>query len=523
MSRQLDKVIAPLEVIIRCLIRSHLNSNKTKVIYKTLEPKENQHDVSVMRLRYTDESFCINHGMSLTTPPSFAGLLRLNKTIVDGVNQWAKSGISVDDEDEPTATCNGISVEIKPTPLDANQKPIDDDVEVDVDANDGSYPMHADLLYNQTYGRDEHLNVRVMKYAKMLTKRTSYRLTNTIGGTALKDQEIGDEYYHKYSTHPKLSIIIPYEKDNRQVRLLAEKVLKQAQGKPVEVIFINDSSTDVTNLMHVLNQYPMEYEHYGQDKKGMSVARNHGVEVARGNYVWFLDLGTSLMEGAVDAVLDAVSKGDYEVLVFQGSDEIEGRNAKDNTRCCYNGDTIKECRGVDFILNHYSCSPAQLFIIRSDFMRDNGFTFEDSNLPDQLLLPRLLLSTDKMLLVPFQTCHFRSELMFSPERMPDILAVIKRYQADLLSTQDATKRQALSLLQLRMLPHVFEDPNRKQMLDNYRVWDMKVHIPIFRKILKNNFYQIQNVKGCLKWLCWFIGPKFYKWVEWRRTRIFVWK
>ena len=156
-------------------------------------------------------------------------------------------------------------------------------------------------------------------------------------------------------------------------------------------------------------------------------------------------------------------------------------------------------------------------------MRDNGFTFEDSNLPDQLLLPRLLLSTDKMLLVPFQTCHFRSELMFSPERMPDILAVIKRYQADLLSTQDATKRQALSLLQLRMLPHVFEDPNRKQMLDNYRVWDMKVHIPIFRKILKNNFYQIQNVKGCLKWLCWFIGPKFYKRVEWRRTRIFVWK
>ena len=60
--------------------------------------------------------------------------------------------------------------------------------------------------------------------------------------------------------------------------------------KYIEIILINDGSTDESEKIckqYILNHNNIKY-HY-QDNQGVSVARNKGINLATGDYIYFLD------------------------------------------------------------------------------------------------------------------------------------------------------------------------------------------------------------------------------------------
>jgi glycosyltransferase involved in cell wall biosynthesis len=87
---------------------------------------------------------------------------------------------------------------------------------------------------------------------------------------------------------PRFSVVIPVYNAERFVGAALESVLAQTYGA-AEIIIVDDGSSD--NTAKIVEQYSdrMSIFYARQQNMGPSAARNHGVSLARGDWIAFLD------------------------------------------------------------------------------------------------------------------------------------------------------------------------------------------------------------------------------------------
>ena len=84
----------------------------------------------------------------------------------------------------------------------------------------------------------------------------------------------------------KISVIIPTFNRKYVLQRAIESVVNQTRP-PIETIVVDDGSTDGTKDW-LVNSFP-SIRYIYQDNKGVSFARNRGIEVSKGSWVSFLD------------------------------------------------------------------------------------------------------------------------------------------------------------------------------------------------------------------------------------------
>jgi len=85
---------------------------------------------------------------------------------------------------------------------------------------------------------------------------------------------------------PRLSIVVPTYNCTRYIKRTIESILMQTYSS-YEVIVVDDGSTDDTRI--VLQNYQNRIKYVYQENKGVSAARNYGIQLARGEFIAFLD------------------------------------------------------------------------------------------------------------------------------------------------------------------------------------------------------------------------------------------
>src|SRR5690554_3305849 len=87
-----------------------------------------------------------------------------------------------------------------------------------------------------------------------------------------------------------VSVIVPVYNRAHLVSACIESILSQTY-EPVEIILINDGSTDNTLqlLTEYEQQYPQQIRVIDQPNQGQIVARNNGIKIAKGEFIAFLD------------------------------------------------------------------------------------------------------------------------------------------------------------------------------------------------------------------------------------------
>lgn len=87
----------------------------------------------------------------------------------------------------------------------------------------------------------------------------------------------------------KISIIVPVYNEELYIRQCIESLINQTY-KNLEIIIINDGSVDQSlNICDKLSQKDNRIRLFSQGNSGVSTARNHGLDVATGEFIFFLD------------------------------------------------------------------------------------------------------------------------------------------------------------------------------------------------------------------------------------------
>lgn len=114
---------------------------------------------------------------------------------------------------------------------------------------------------------------------------------------------------------PLVSVIIPFYNLESCVTYCLDSVLCQTYHR-IEVICIDDGSTDGTlELLRAYAAHDFRVICFAQDNSGQAVARNKGVELAKGDYVAFIDGDDYVAPNYIEALVEGLDSGEYSLAI----------------------------------------------------------------------------------------------------------------------------------------------------------------------------------------------------------------
>ncbi len=115
----------------------------------------------------------------------------------------------------------------------------------------------------------------------------------------------------------KLSVIIPVYNTAKWLGECLDSILRQ-KAFDLEIVCVDDGSTDESpEILRTYSERDSRIKVITQENRGLSAARNAGLETARGEYIWLLDSDDTINPDSLESVRQAVEKyGKPEVVCF---------------------------------------------------------------------------------------------------------------------------------------------------------------------------------------------------------------
>lgn len=135
-------------------------------------------------------------------------------------------------------------------------------------------------------------------------------------------------------TNPKISFIVPVFNFENYISKCIESIVNQNCDE-IEVLIIDDGSTDATgDVCDALAKNDHRIKVVHKQNNGVSAARNTGLEIARGEYVVFVDGDDYLARDFSDYMLQLVlrSNSDFGVSLNCFCNKNEEQIREDHTR-----------------------------------------------------------------------------------------------------------------------------------------------------------------------------------------------
>ena len=116
----------------------------------------------------------------------------------------------------------------------------------------------------------------------------------------------------------KLSIIIPAYNAENYIERCIDSILDQQYNNEIEIIVVNDGSTDSTEgiLENYCRKYPTIFKIVTKENGGVSSARNAGLDVATGDWIWFCDADDYIVRNGLSYVLDNFVDDSIDICTF---------------------------------------------------------------------------------------------------------------------------------------------------------------------------------------------------------------
>lgn len=121
-----------------------------------------------------------------------------------------------------------------------------------------------------------------------------------------------------------ISIIIPVYKVEKYIGKCIQSVIDQTYNEGVECIIVDDCSPDAS--MEIVERMVNDYNgpilftiEYRKKNGGLSAARNNGIKMAHGTYLYFLDSDDWLLPECIERLMDTACKYPQAEIVQAGA------------------------------------------------------------------------------------------------------------------------------------------------------------------------------------------------------------
>lgn len=200
----------------------------------------------------------------------------------------------------------------------------------------------------------------------------------------------------------KLSIIVPIYNVEKYLPKCVDSLLNQdIPQEEYEIILVDDGSQD--NCGKIADEYAAKFSNIRvihQENGGLSVARNTGIDAAKGEYIQFVDSDDYLEPNVLGGIVAKIESDGLDVLRFDYQNVNESHKVfqpyKDIKPFVDLRDEI--CDGLTFLIDRlgYACYAWQ-FVIRTGLLKDNALFFKPGiYFEDTEWTPRMLICADSV-------------------------------------------------------------------------------------------------------------------------------
>ena len=202
---------------------------------------------------------------------------------------------------------------------------------------------------------------------------------------------------------PFFSIIIPVYNVEHYLEQCLDSVVNQG-FRSWELICINDGSTD--RSINILKDYSDKYAQISIktiNNSGTAVARNRGINLAKGQYLLFIDSDDWIGPDALQIIYDAVKNNPMDILSFNGHLYYEDSGTTETDE----GQMVRNINGWDYYNKHvlrprkfhFVCVVIRAYSL--SFILDKGLFFRAGVLhEDNLFMPQAFYHAEKVAEIP---------------------------------------------------------------------------------------------------------------------------
>ena len=118
------------------------------------------------------------------------------------------------------------------------------------------------------------------------------------------------------NSQKKVSIIIPAYNSKRLLKTTLFSAIRQTYKK-IEIIVVDDGSTDGTyhSIQNILKKYKRIIKYIKQENRGLPSARNQGMDLATGDYFFFLDSDDLLLKNGLQKLVKKIQEDNADAVV----------------------------------------------------------------------------------------------------------------------------------------------------------------------------------------------------------------
>ncbi len=277
---------------------------------------------------------------------------------------------------------------------------------------------------------------------------------------------------------PKVSIIVPvYNVEEKLLKCLDS--LRMQTLDEIEILVLNDGSTDMSGTIaqEYVKKYPKKFQFYTHENMGLSKTRNRGINLAKGEYIGFVDSDDYVEKETYKQLYQKakVTKADIVYTPFYVTDEYGNSSIAGKIYGKKDRKNLLEQASVSFCNKLFS----KKILLETGEIPDIWFE-------DFAYVTPLLTRCEKITYMPKAFYHYvkRKDSIVAQKRNPKTLEMLKAWD---IAIENSLKqyRDNIRLNIIKRIPYLSENYflYRKKFLQigksyiDELSWDSKKRVP----------------------------------------------